>query len=215
MRFLGALREPSKLINSLRLSAAATGARLRDVPVVASSHCRIERHRAARLEIDGRLFLGCFEPAVGRIAAHAASTEIRLADSSVMRCEGIVQLGPGVRVTVGRHARLVIGDGTYVTCDSVIIAASSVRIGAGCAISWGVQILDTNFHKPGGDPTGAEPVEIEDRVWIASNVTILKGVTVGRGSIVAAGAVVTKDVPARSLVAGVPARIIRSDVDWS
>jgi acetyltransferase-like isoleucine patch superfamily enzyme len=215
MRLLSALREPTKLINSLRLSAAATGTRLRDLPVVAAAHSRIERHRTARLEIEGRLFLGCFEPAVGRIAAHAASTEIRLAESAVMRCDGIVQLGPGVRVTVGRHARLVIGDGTYVTCDSVLIAASSVRIGAGCAISWGVQILDTNFHKPAGDPTGAEAVEIEDRVWIASNVTILKGIRVGRGSIVAAGAVVTKDVPARSLVAGVPARIIRSDVDWS
>jgi acetyltransferase-like isoleucine patch superfamily enzyme len=215
MRFLSALREPAKLINSLRFSALATGRRWRDVPVVATSRCRIERHRTARLEVGGRLFLGCFEPAVGRIAARNAATEIRLAEGAVMRCDGIVQLGPGVRVTVGRQARLVIGDGTYVTCDSVIIAAASVRIGARCAISWGVQILDTNFHKPGGDPTGAEAVEIEDGVWIASNVTILKGIRVGSGSIVAAGAVVTKDVPARSLVAGVPARIIRSDVDWS
>jgi acetyltransferase-like isoleucine patch superfamily enzyme len=215
MKFLSALREPTKLINSLRLSRAATGTPFREVPVVATSNCRIERHRSARLEIDGRLFLGCFVPAVGRIAARRAATEIRLGDGGVMRCEGIVQLGPGVRITVGPHARLVIGDGTYVTCDSVIIAAASVRIGAGCAISWGVQILDTNFHKPGGDPTGAEAVEIEDRVWIASNVTILKGIRIGRGSIVATGAVVTKDVPPRSLVAGVPARIIRSDVDWS
>ena len=215
MNLLSALREPTKLVNSLRLSAVATGTRLRDLPVVATAHCRIERHRTARLDIGGRLFLGTFEPAVGRIAAHAASTEIRLAEAAVMRCEGIVQLGPGVRVTVGRQARLVIGDGTYVTCDSVIIAATSVRIGAGCAISWGVQILDTNFHKPSGDPTGAEPVEIGDRVWIASNVTILKGITIGSGSIVASGAVVTKDVPARSLAAGIPARIIRSDVDWS
>jgi acetyltransferase-like isoleucine patch superfamily enzyme len=215
MNLLSALREPTKLINSLRLSARATGTRLRDVPVVATSNCGIERHRTARLEIDGRLYLGCFVPAVGRIAARSAATEIRLAESAVMRCEGTVQLGPGVRITVGPRARLVIGDGTYVTCDSVIIAASSVSIGAGCAISWGVQILDTNFHKPLGDPTGAEAVTIEDRVWIASNVTILKGIRVGSGSIVAAGAVVTKNVPARSLVAGVPARIIRSDVDWS
>jgi acetyltransferase-like isoleucine patch superfamily enzyme len=215
MRLLSALREPIKLINSLRLSTAATGARLRDMPVVAAAHCRLERHRTARLEITGRLFLGTFEPAVGRIAAHAASTQIRLGESAVMRCDGIVQLGPGVRVTVGPRARLVIGDGTYVTCDSLIIAASSVRIGAACAISWGVQILDTNFHKPAGDPTGAEAVEIGDHVWIASNVTILKGIRVGSGSIVASGAAVTKDVPPRSLVAGVPARIIRSDVDWS
>lgn len=215
MRLLSGLREPTKLINSLRLSAAVTGSRVRDLPVVATAHCRIERHRTARLEIAGRLFLGTFEPAVGRIAAHDASTQIRLAASAVLRCQGTVHLGPGVRVTVGPNARLEIGDGTYVTCDSLIIAASSIRIGAACAISWGVQILDTNFHKPAGDRSGPAPVEIEDHVWIASNVTILKGVRVGRGSIVAAGAVVTKDVPARSLVAGIPARVVKSDVDWS
>jgi acetyltransferase-like isoleucine patch superfamily enzyme len=189
--------------------------RLRDLPVVATWDCRIERHRTARLEIDGRLYLGCFVPAVGPIAAHRAATEIRLAESAVMRCEGTVHLGPGVRATVGPRARLVIGDGSYVTCDSVIIAASSVRIGAGCAISWGVQIFDTSFHKPASDPSGPAPVSIEDRVWIASNVTILKGTTIGSGSIVASGAVVTRSVPARSLVAGIPARVIRTDVDWS
>src|SRR5688500_9905730 len=108
MHLLRALREPTKLINSLRLSARATGTRLRQLPVVATSHCRIERHRTARLEVERRLYLGCFVPAVGRIAARSAATEIRLAESAVMRCDGIVQLGPGVRITVGPRARLVI-----------------------------------------------------------------------------------------------------------
>jgi acetyltransferase-like isoleucine patch superfamily enzyme len=215
MTLLGALRDPMTLLNSLRLSRHATGTPFRQRPVVAVRRCRIERHRTATLEVHGRLHLGDFEPWVGRIAARDAATEIRLGESAVMRCDGIVQLGPGVRITVGRQARLAIGDGTYLTCDSLIIAAASIRIGAGCAISWGVQILDTNFHKPAGDATGPQPVAIGDRVWIGSNVTVLKGVSIGSGSIVAAGAVVTRDVPARSLAAGVPARVIRTDVDWS
>ena len=214
MGLLGALREPTKLLTSLRLSAHATGTPFRDMPVVAAAGCRIDRHRTARLEINGRLTLGCFMPWAGPIAAHRAAAEIRLAEGAVMRCDGLVQLGPGVRVTVARQGRLSIGDGTYVTCDSLFIATSSISIGAGCAISWGVQVLDTHFHRMLGD-TGPEPVSIGDRVWIASNVTILKGITVGSGSVIASGAVLTKDVPPRSLVGGIPARVIRSDVEWA
>jgi acetyltransferase-like isoleucine patch superfamily enzyme len=54
-----------------------------------------------------------------------------------------------------------------------------------------------------------KPIAIETNVWIATAATILGGVTVGENSVVGAGAVVTKDVPANSFVAGVPARIIR------
>ena len=56
----------------------------------------------------------------------------------------------------------------------------------------------------------AKPIVIERNVWIATAATILGGVTVGENSVVAAAAVVTKDVPANSFVAGVPARVIRS-----
>jgi acetyltransferase-like isoleucine patch superfamily enzyme len=54
-----------------------------------------------------------------------------------------------------------------------------------------------------------KPIVIETNVWIATAATILGGVTVGENSVVGAGAVVTKDVPANSFVAGVPARVIR------
>ena len=53
-------------------------------------------------------------------------------------------------------------------------------------------------------------VKIEDDCWIAANSIILAGVTIGKGSVIAAGSVVTKDVPAYSVVAGVPAKIIKS-----
>jgi acetyltransferase-like isoleucine patch superfamily enzyme len=61
----------------------------------------------------------------------------------------------------------------------------------------------------------AKPIVIERNVWIATAATILGGVTVGENSVVAAGAVVTRDVPANSLVAGVPARVVRSLEDDS
>ena len=54
------------------------------------------------------------------------------------------------------------------------------------------------------------PIRIEDKVWIGMDVLILKGVTIGEGSVVAARSVVTKSIPPYSLVAGNPARVVKS-----
>lgn len=55
----------------------------------------------------------------------------------------------------------------------------------------------------------AEPITVGDNCWFGANVTVLPGVNIGAGSVIAAGSVVSKDVPANSLVAGVPAKVIR------
>ena len=59
----------------------------------------------------------------------------------------------------------------------------------------------------------AKPIVIERNVWIAAGATIIGGVTIGENSVVAAGSVVTKDVPQNTLVAGNPARVLRSIAD--
>jgi acetyltransferase-like isoleucine patch superfamily enzyme len=60
----------------------------------------------------------------------------------------------------------------------------------------------------------SEPIRIDDNAWIATGATVMGGVTVGAGAVVAAGSVVTADVPSRVVVAGNPARVIKTDVDW-
>ena len=58
------------------------------------------------------------------------------------------------------------------------------------------------------------PIHIGNHVWVGVRAIILKGVTIGDGAIIAAGSVVTRDVPANTLVGGVPAKIIKDNISW-
>lgn len=127
----------------------------------------------------------------------------------------------GSRINVNAGAELVLGSG-YMNHDCVIDCFSSIRIGQNVVISERVVIRDSDNHFitwRGGncneDKPMSAPIVIGDHVWIGMNVIVLKGVTIGEGVVVSAGSVVTKDVPPHSLVAGVPAKVIKADVEWN
>jgi acetyltransferase-like isoleucine patch superfamily enzyme len=77
-----------------------------------------------------------------------------------------------------------------------------------------VSIFDNDWHRVDDKAETWAPVAIGNNVWIGLNATVLKGVTIGDGAVVAAGAVVTRSVPPKCLVAGVPARIVKENVAW-
>ena len=108
---------------------------------------------------------------------------------------------------------VMIGDHTRIGLHNTIIGP--VKIGSHVNLAQGITVtaLNHNFDNTEKriDEQGVStnPVTIEDDVWIGANAVILPGVTIGNHCVVAAGAVVTKDVPPHSLVAGVPAKVIK------
>lgn len=140
------------------------------------------------------------------------STVVRLDDGAQFVVNGDARFFYGGDIYLFEKAQLIIGD-SYINSNCVIRATKEINIGDGCAIGCHFTALDSNFHEINGKMKSA-PVTIEDNVWIGANVTILPGVVVGRGSVIAAGSVVTKSVPPNSLVAGVPAKVIKEQINW-
>lgn len=119
-------------------------------------------------------------------------------------------LQPGAIISIGKNTG--ISGGT-------ICAALNVVIGNECLIGANVIIADTDFHPIKAERRrhnsnwkniASRPVVIEDNVFIGTGAIILKGVTIGKNSVIGAGSVVTNNVPPNSVVAGNPAKILRS-----
>lgn len=118
-----------------------------------------------------------------------------------------------------KHPTLTIGSRTFIGHDSQFTVGKSITIGEDCKLAGGVFLFDMSGHpadpaqRLANLPTPSDkirPVVIEDNVWIGSRATICPGVTVGYGAVIAAYAVVTHDVRPNTLVAGNPAREVRT-----
>lgn len=107
--------------------------------------------------------------------------------------------------------RLEIGNNVSINHGTTISASRLVRIGHNCMIGVDAMLIDCDFHRVEDKSwdTDGQPIIVEDNAWIGNRCIILKGVTIGHDSVVAAGSVVSRDVPPRTMVFGVPARVVK------
>jgi maltose O-acetyltransferase len=127
-------------------------------------------------------------------------------------CGQQVNVEHGAWFGSGRGIRL--GDRSDIGMDALVIGpltiGKDVMMGPRCTLissNHRVSSIDIPMNQQGF--VADRPIVIEDDVWIGAGSTVLPGVTIGQGSIVGAGSVVVKDVPAHSVVAGNPARVVR------
>lgn len=161
------------------------------------------------MELEGWLYwlVGSFPGAIGIILRNIAYS------FCFKKKRGMIWVQP--RVTIVESRKLQVGNncgintGTYINAKGGIIFGNNVLIGSNVTISSGKHPIDGTEPPVFERPTEPLPIVIEDDVWIGANAVIMPGITLKKGTVVGAGAIVTKDTEEYSVVAGVPAKIIR------
>ena len=138
-----------------------------------------------------------------------------------------IRIGNNVHIVTARDRRVAIstwqfeeyeghidiGDNCLLCPGVRLDSGSNITIGNNCMLAAGSYITDADWHdlydrtKSVGQ---TRPVLLADNVWVGDGATICKGVSIGQNSIIGAGAIVTSDVPANSIAAGNPAKIVKT-----
>ena len=127
-----------------------------------------------------------------------------LGDYSVVESFACINNAVG-DVIIGNHTRI----GLHNTIIGPVTIGSHVNLAQGITITALNHNFDDLEKRIDQQGISTKEVVLEDDIWVGANAVILPGVTIGKHAVVAAGAIVTKDVPPHSLVAGVPAKVIR------
>jgi acetyltransferase-like isoleucine patch superfamily enzyme len=127
-----------------------------------------------------------------------------------------VLLEPGVWLTAPSPGRIKIGAGTFLNLGVMVAAAELVEIGEHCMFANGCFVTDADHRFDDPDKPvpwqgfiPKSPTRVGDNVWCGANVVITGGVTVGERCVIGANSVVTRDIPAFSVAAGAPAKVLR------
>lgn len=177
--------------------------------VLSASGTRIDG--AGNLKVGQLLQVGMINP--GFVNYHDR-TYINI--RGTMEITGRFSIARGCRIDIGNDAYVKIGGG-FVNSNTIFVIQNELTIGTGCAISWDCRFIDDNMHSlvyPGKRPD-RKGIAVGSNVWIGSGVLVLAGAVIPDNSVVAAGSIVNRAFSESGvLLAGVPAKIVRSGVNW-
>lgn len=174
---------------------------------------KIQKSPGSKLILEGKVIVN----------SHIGGTHpiiINLGANSIIKISGDFIIGNGVKLITSNGAILSFGgkdveSGSGITADSIIMCNKSIKIGKDFLCAWGVFISDSDWHSIGSQSHQSDVI-IGNHVWIANNSSILKGSIISDNSIIASQSkVINKLYPPDSMLAGSPAKIVKSNISWN
>ena len=175
--------------------------------ILRGSHIQIDK--TARIHLKAQFSMGN-----RRVISSPNVTKLQMDKWTTLIVNGKFDMNENTNIWITHSGSLILNSG-FINEDVTITCAKRIIIGKNAHIARGVVIRDYDGHYiEDASYRTAKPITIGDNVWIGYRAMILKGVTIGNNSVVAANSVVTKNVPPNCIVAGNPAKIIRSGINW-
>lgn len=142
--------------------------------------------------------------------------------SGEIEFSGNACIGRGTNITVGKNAKMTLGNDLTVSGDTELYCHHCISVGDSCTLSWGILIMDTDFHAikesvSNKTLNAPRPISIGNHVWVGCRVMILKGVQIASNTIIAAASVITKSFDEEFCViggSGKGASILKRGVLW-
>jgi acetyltransferase-like isoleucine patch superfamily enzyme len=178
--------------------------------IIVGRHTTVKIHKSAKINIEN----GHFSYNLNKITKEPQRGFLEMRKNAILTIKNSFSFLPGAHVIIADNASLTLGSG-YINRNVKIKCFEKIIIGENVAISENVTIWDSDAHIIKRENyKKISPIYIGNHVWIGTNVVILKGVKIGDGAIIAAGSVVNKNVEPKTLVGGVPIKVIRENVEW-
>ena len=169
-----------------------------------------------------RIIIGDNNYVENGVGANVSNTKIHISGSN-----NKVTIGSGTYLDnsviwiQGNNCELNIGKNVSVEGASFAIAEDNqkIEIGDDCLFSYKIEFKTSDSHSIIDMETNkrinpAQSIKLGRHVWLGAQVTILKGVTIGDNSIIGTGSIVTKDIPTNVIATGIPAKVVKENINW-
>jgi acetyltransferase-like isoleucine patch superfamily enzyme len=179
---------------------------------IADKNCVLNIHKTAKIILEGSFVMG--QNPSSLINNMKLQSELTMKKNSEIYVKNFFSIYQPSRIVIFENAKFELGGG-FINTNASIGCKEQIIIGNGCAIADNVVIMDTDFHKvllP--NYKAIKPIKIGNHVWISNGCKLFKGVSIGDGAIIGGGSVVIKNIPAKSMAAGNPAKVLRENIEW-